>query len=204
MENSKHKWYEWLVAYIVVLMAIGKLVFATYGLWAEWVPVYDKVFLALYAVVMIWAVWRLARGSKVSGLKYGVWMAYFCITVIAYLFSWTMPLIVQGSEDYITSTITTSISGVFNIVGLILAIIIIVELFKKKIKPLNILMLMTEALPLLIGLVQSIVIGILVRYEDSDSNVIPVIVAISTLLTSIVLALLFLHRNDLNKTTQDA
>ena len=204
MENSKHKWFEWLVAYVLVFMSIGKLVFAIYDLWAEWVPIYNKVYMALYALVMFWAVWRLTRGSKMSGLKYGVWMAYFCIMVIANLLSWTMPFFVHDSEDYITSTVTTSVSGVFNIIELILAIIIIVELFKKKIKPINILMLLTEAVPLLVGIIESVLIGILVRYDNADSNVIAIVVAISWLLSSIVLALLFLHRNDLNKTVQNA
>ena len=204
MESSKHKWYEWFVAYVLVFMTIGKLVFAIYDLWAEWVPIYNKVYMAIYALVMFWAVWRLARGSKMSGLKYGVWMAYFCIVVIAYLLSWTIPFFVQDSEDYITSTVTTSVSGVFNIIELILAIIIIVELFKKKIKPINILMLLMEAVPLLVGIIESVLIGILVRYDNADSNVIALVVAISWLLSSIVLALLFLHRNDLNKTVQNA
>lgn len=204
MENSKRKWYEWLVVYVLLFMTIGKMLFAIYDLWAEWVPVYNKVYMFFYALVLFWAVWRLTRGSKVSGLKYGVWMAYFCIMVMAYLLSWTMPLFVKGSDDYIASTITTSVSGVFNIIELILVIIIVVELFKKRIKPLNILMLLMEAVPLVVGITESVLIGILIKYDNADGNIIDVIVAVSWLLSSIVLALLFLHRNDLNKTVQNA
>lgn len=191
MNGFRFSVLDWVVAVLLTVLAVVKTVLLlTVGQSddLEWFYFGTRI---VYDVVLLWALFSIWRMAKWQERKTGAIMAFIVVMVVNYLFGFAnqIPALngMMGTEVYAV------VYGIIGFLILVLGIIVAVQLFKDKVRPLGTIMVLYALLPWLSGIVTPLLLM-------SGTMVVGHLLS---LVNTVVVALLFLFRNTPGEEEED-
>lgn len=181
MNKYRFSLLEWCVAAGVVLLGtVNSLPDDLLGSCAAW---FRFVFKLLYEAVILWALFCMYRKARYEDRKHGVIMLFMIVTFLLYLNGLLLRVVPGGAGH--PSNLMMLVMGLLGFLLLVVGIVLVVRLFKDRVRPLGTIMVLYVMLPFLFG--------ILAPLLSMMAN--PVVPILTDLIQAVVVALMFLFRN---------
>ena len=191
LNECRVKTLDWCVVAVLMLLSIGSAVLVAAGYGSETTvkaaSVYYEMTSVLQTVILLWAVWCIYRMAKWQERKSAVFLVFFIALLLNGVCS---PLVEHFVED---SNLQVGVTAAFGLLLFITGIVATVRLFHDGVKPLGTILVLYIVVPMIINISIPLLIktGIALAY------------AITGVLSTALVALVFLFRNALGRMEED-